>query len=155
MADKLLYAREPMINWLKDAVPLMEAHWNECGHDHDKIALAPDFPKWTLLERMGCAVGFTARTAESKTLVGYAGYLMAPSLNYRDHTFAFADLVFVTPEHRRGLNGLNFIAHCVAELKKAGASKVQHVSPIDNDFGKLLERLGFVARETVFEKVLV
>lgn len=151
---ELQVAPEGIATWLRQAVPLWEAHWRERERHHDKIALAPDFPKWFALAQAGAVRGYTARTASGE-LAGYLLFWVCPNISYRDHVFAVCELIYLAPQHRRGHNAARLLRCALDDLIAAGVSKVMIEVPDDHDFSALLSRQGFAPRGRLYERVLI
>lgn len=150
----LRFAAEPLEQWLHEAAPMMQAHWHEVELDHDKIQLKPDYDRWLLMEAHRATRSYVARDGAGR-LAGYLAFLFVQSLAYRAHVFALCELIYLAPEHRRGYNAARFIRFARERLQADGASKIFVHVPLSHDFGAVLEREGFRARETVYDLVLI
>lgn len=139
---------------LRDEIDdLWLSHYKEIARHQDKIALSPDYDRYMELDRLGLLHFVTARDVSK--LVGYFVSLVAPSLHYKDHLMSMNDLLYVLPSHRKGMVGTNMIKYAVDSLKDKGVSRVLINVKMANDFGVLLERLGFVPMERIYEKMLI
>ena len=109
------------------------------------LPYAPDWDTYLAYERAGSVIAWTARTIESKTLVGYVIWLTTRGLHSVETIFASADLVYLAPEWREGMTGYKLIKSAVAAIRP----KVNIVKIETNDLyeggrmGVLLKRLGF------------
>ena len=115
----------------------------EVGENY--LPYSPDYDTYLAYERAGSCIVWTARTIESKVLVGYVIWLTSRGLHSVETIFASADLVYLAPEWREGMTGYKFIKSAVAAIRP----KVDIVKVETNDLyedgrmGLLLERLGF------------
>lgn len=144
------FQREAMATAYPDAAPLMQAHWEEVGRDRDLLVLNPDVEKMVSLEAAGMWHVWTARA--DGDLVGYAAWIVAPHLHYRDAVTAFCDVIYMSPGSRR--HALSFIRHVEADLQTLGAAKAFFHVKVTKDFGPLLERLGYEWSEKLYERRL-
>jgi hypothetical protein len=135
------FSREQVDDVIGDIQSLLVKHWQEIAHYTD-IPLEPDFPRYKAMEKAGVLRIFTARSVGE--LVGYAIFVVAPALHYRSSIQATADVMFVDPDHRRGLGaGAALVRHCDAELAKEGVQVAFHRCKAKHDFGNLLGALGY------------
>jgi hypothetical protein len=115
----------------------------EVGENFEPFA--PDFDTYLFYERAGSCVVWTARTIDTKLLVGYIVWLTTRGLHCATTIFANADLVYLAPEWREGMTGYKFIKSGVAAISPL----VDRVKIETNDLyeggrmGVLLKRLGF------------
>lgn len=144
------FQREPMASAYPDAAPLIRAHWEEVGRDRDLLVLDPDVERMTALEAAGVWHVWTARAEGA--LVGYAAWIVAPHIHYRASVTAFCDVIYMTPGHRR--HAAPFIRHQEEALRDLLAQKLFFHVKTSKDFGPLLERLGYVWTEKLFERRL-
>lgn len=134
-----------------EVYPLLVKHWVEIASDAD-ITLAPDIALYEALSDAGMLRVYTARV--DAQLVGYAAYVVRPHIHYRDSLQAQQDVLFVLPEHRRGLLGVKLIRYADEQLTALGVQKVyQHVK-VAHDFGPVLERLGYTLIERIYARRL-
>jgi hypothetical protein len=149
------FAVEPFERWHQEAAPLFRAHWEMVGRHKKEIPLNVDVERWIRYERQGLITAFSARTGWK--LNGYALYLTAPSLNYKDTVAAYCHAIYIEPHLLTGFKAIRFarlINFCDAELKKLGAVKsVMHVKMTHN-FMPMLTRLGYEASEQLAERLL-
>lgn len=144
-------AAEPFSSWHIEAVPLFLAHWEEVATNRDAIPLCVDTGKIITLERAGLWHAWTVRA--DGVLVGYCCVLVAPHVHYMPHSFAYVDVIYIAPEHRKGGVAVMLIRAMEAGLPQA--SKIIFHVKIEHDFGALLERLGYVATEKNYEKLTI
>lgn len=134
--------------------PLLERHWNEVAGHKDKIPLNPDFDRYKELANMDALCCTTMRS--DGELVGYFICFVVPHIHYKEHPMAFNDAIFILPEYRRGLTPvISMLKSAEKELRRRGVSKIVINTKLTNDFGPVLRRVGFVAFETVYEKMLI
>lgn len=146
------FARETMEEVVGEIQPLLLKHWQEIAHYQD-IALDPDYGRYAAMERSGVLRIFTAR--DSGTLVGYGIFCVAPGLHYRQSKQAVCDILFVDPEHRRGLGVASaLLRHCESALNLEEVQVVYHRTKAAHDFGNLLERLGYELVDRTFARRL-
>jgi hypothetical protein len=82
-----------MVSYKDDAAILLEQHWEEIALNKGAIKLNPDWDTYFDLEDKGNLKIFTAR--EDGKLVGYFVVLCRHHLHYKDHLFAFNDVLYL------------------------------------------------------------
>lgn len=89
---------------------------------------------------------------DSTTLVGYAVYIC--STNPKDYTqqCANCDVIFIAKSHRP--HAITFLNYSERLLAAHGCQVVYHQLPLNMRFGMALERRGYTAVQTVYEKEL-
>jgi GNAT superfamily N-acetyltransferase len=137
--------------------PLLERHYEEIAA-YKQFPLQPDWATYIALDRQGKLLIVTARQKDMRdplgTLIGYAIFLVVHHLHYTTQKLAVNDLLFLDKPYRRGSTGIKLITAAEAALAERGVDKVQwHVKPA-HDWGKLLERRGYVPDETIWAKIL-
>ena len=149
----ITYQIEQFSRLIGELKPLLQSHYEEIARHRDKIALNPDYDKYRELDRMGYLHGVTAR--DEGKLVGYFLSFVVPHLHYKDHVMSTNDVVFVSKEYRKGTVGARLFKFGEETLREKGVAKMHVNVKLANDFGSLLERLGYVAIERIYEKMLI
>lgn len=131
---------------------LFYKHWEEIALNKDKIKLNPDWTFYEAVYNAGNLGIYTAR--KDKALVGYFIIIARPHPHYKDHTFAVNDVLFIEPEHRKGLLGYFLIKYAEKDMKKKGVSVLTINTKVSKPLDVVLERLGFKNIEKVYSKYL-
>ncbi|MDE2233455.1 MAG: hypothetical protein KGJ90_05090, partial [Patescibacteria group bacterium] len=127
---------------------LFEKHYDEINLNK-AIKLDPADDLYFALYKMGMMEAHTMRD-DKGVLVGYSVYYVQPHMHYKKSLTATNDILFVRKDCRRGLAGYKFLKYTVDEIKKRKPQRIFfHVKP-HHDFGRLLERLGAKAFETMY-----
>lgn len=135
-----------------EIAPLLQLDWDEIEHRKDVRQLDPDWDAYQTIEDSGCLRIFTARS--DGVLVGYFVVLLMPSLHSKGLMQATADVIFLRKEYRKGFTGYRLFKFAEQCVKDDGAA-VLHVTTTNmNLIDPLMEKLGYTAIETKFEKVL-
>jgi len=115
----------------------------EVGEDFEPFS--PDWDTYFAYARAGSAAAWTARTIDSKVLVGYIIWLTTRGLHCVETTFANADLVYLAPEWREGLTGYKLLKSGIAAVRpRVDIVRVETNDLYENGrMGVLLKRLGF------------
>jgi len=146
------YQQELLHQVESDIKPLLEKHWEEIALNKDRIKLNPDWEAYDKLEREGKLSIFTARDAG--TLVGYFVVISATHIHYKDHVFASNDIIYLSPEYRKGFVGIRLIKFAEKCLREDGVSVFLINMKEHRPFSKVVERLGFNLTETIYSKFL-
>jgi GNAT superfamily N-acetyltransferase len=131
------------------------SHWREVAINQDRVPLDVDVPRLLQYERMGCLGIVTAR--DGKRIVGYVVVLMGPHLHHASTKWGQFDGFWLEPGWRTGLVGYRLLQNAVRMAKEKGIQVL--TVPVKTNFAngrvmKLFERLGFVAEDVLYSKVL-
>jgi len=144
----MIYAREPMANVLHEIQPLLIQHWQEIAHFKD-IPLDPDWHMYAAADDADKLRIYTARDSVFE-LAGYAIFILG-NMHYKSTKTAHQDIVFLRPEHR-GFAGFRLLRFADQELSNEGIEVVYHHVKAAHNFGPLLERMGYVAVDTIYAR---
>ena len=101
------FACETYAQVIDDLLPLLKPHHRELGPYQDKMPTDPDFDFYKKASEAGLCQFYTARLGGE--LIGYAAYLIRPSLHYRTTMWALCDMVWLSPGRRgHGIGHLLF-----------------------------------------------
>jgi len=134
----MIYTVEKLLDIIEELTDLVNLHYEEM-RPYDDIPLLVDWHRLIGLERMGVLKLYTAR--KEGVLVGYASFIVYPSMEYSTTLQASLTNIFIHAQHR-GRGGA-FISWCDEELKKLSVKIVYHHVKVKNDYGVLLKRLGY------------
>lgn len=144
------FALEDFYSVREEVDELFYKHWEEVALNKDKIKLNPDWSFYETLHTTNQLGVYTAR--KEGVLIGYFVVVASAHPHYKDHTFARNDILFIDPDHRKGLLGYRFIKWVVSELTGIGISVVAINTKNHKDFGALLERMDFTKAEQIYTK---
>lgn len=134
----MIFTTEKIYRIIPEIEELNKLHHEEVA-PYDDIPLNVDWERYIMANINGSYICFTARK-EGK-LVGYAGFFFGKSLEYSDSLQAKMNNIFIHPDYRG--KGARFITWCDTQLKEMGVQVVYHHVKAKNDYGKLLNRLGY------------
>lgn len=146
------YKKETLIEVTFDIRKLTEDHYEEVAMYKDKIALAPDFETYALLEREGKLAMFTARLGGD--LCGYVCFTIGNHLHYRNTIMANNDLFYVSPSHRKHGVGRELLRFAEKSLKELGIDVVLMRTKTSNNFGKFLVEEDYDEAEITYMKYI-
>lgn len=151
MSKALIFAREPFTAELLDEIrPLAMDHFGEIAAFQDiKPAIDDEF--YRKAEETGMLRIFTARNG---SLIGYAVFFVARHPHFKDSVQATQDLIFLTPNARKGWTGAQFLRWCDTELAKEGVDVVYQFASEKRDIGSLLGFLGYRRDQTLYSRRL-
>ena len=75
-------------------------------------------------------------------------------MHYKDHIFAYNDVLFLHPDYRKGLAGMKLLKVAEKFLKQDGVSLLVVNTKVHKPFDALLERMGYTHIENNFSKRL-
>lgn len=141
---------------LEDMVHLQ---WGETMKDG--VPLVIDWPEYRRMERMGRYWALAAM--QGRRLIGYNAFIVQPTLHHATTTIAMNDVIYLDPEHRVGLTGLQLVTRAEKMLREdLKIRKIVYASKpyLNLGHGKaggtladLLRKLGYLDAETIHEKV--
>jgi GNAT superfamily N-acetyltransferase len=132
--------------------PLLNSHWEEIALNKEKIKLNPDWDAYEAFEHQGKLKIFTAR--DDGQLVGYFVVIVGTNIHYKDHLFASNDIIYLSPNHRKGFTGIKLIKFAEKCLKTDGISVLTINTKVHQPFDKLMDFLKFRKIERVYSKYL-
>ena len=147
----LYYQPERVSDLWEEAMPLLESHWREVAHYQD-IELKPDIETYAKLEATGQLRCYTAR--DSGRLIGYVVFFVRPNPHYCTSLQATQDVLFLVTQARRGSTGVKLIRYAEQKLKAEHVQVIYHHAKRTNNFGQLLEHLGYELVDEIYAKRL-
>ena len=139
----LTFQRERIQDCFEDIKPLVFEHW-EYVTDHE-WPVDIDWPTFFRLEDTGILRVMTARDGDK--LVGYALFVLAPALHYRNKLLAHDDAFYLAPAYRKGGNGFQLFRAAEAMLREAGVDRIVCHEKLKVPLEAFFIRLGFHAAE--------
>ena len=147
--SSLVFANEKMTpNLIDEIMPLSLKHWIEIGRKD--LEFDPDWGLYFMCSTASIIQCFTAR--RDGVLKGYSTYVVKCHPHYKAVLTATQDTLFLEKDERKGMAGLNFIRACDDGLKNVGVTFLNQSLNFKNDFGPVLERLGYVATGINYER---
>ena len=152
----LVYSVEDFQSYLLDAVPLWKTH-------HEEVALssvknirpfAPDIKKYLSLEDQKLLGVFTIRD-ENNNLKGYAIFVINTAMHYRKNIYALNDALYLSPDIRKGREGIKFMKWCESQIIKLTnnlVSIIQWRTKVEHNFGRVLESMGYSQDDICYTK---
>ena len=95
---------------------------------------------------------FTARS--NGVLVGYCVMMMGGDVKRSEELCATQDVLFLHADHRAGLAGVRFIKYVENQMAEAGVGWLYQSATPGNNFGKILERIGYSQSTITYAKNL-
>lgn len=148
----IVYRQESLATCKEDALPLLEKHWEEIALNKDKIKLNPDWDAYSDLEDADVLRVFTARDGDK--LVGYFVTFVKEHIHYKDHLFAYNDILFLSANYRKGFVGPKLMKFAEKCLKEDGVAVLVVNTKLHKPFDMLLKWLGYKHIENLYSKVL-
>ena len=146
-----MFASESLSPELWDeAAPLLARHYREITQWPD-IVLDLDRETYARANYAGALRTCTVR--DDGALVGYALFVVTDTPQCRGSRQASEQALYMDPRYR-GWIAMRFLAWCDCALRIEGVQLVLRHVKLAHDHGRLLQRLGYVAVETVWERRL-
>ncbi len=144
------YQQEFLTSVVDDIKPLIKSHWDEIALNQDRIKLNPDWEAYQNFEDQDRLRIFTAR--DEGELVGYFVVIIGVNIHYKDHLFASNDIIYLSPNYRKGFTGIRLIKFAEKCLRQDGISVLTINTKVHQPFDKLMDFLKFNKVERVYSK---
>ena len=152
MNAEIKYAQESFADMEIELKTLTVRHWEEIAHNKELIKLDPDWEMYRILGAKG-VIHFTSARKDGE-LVGYQVYSVMPHMHYKSSLTASSDVLYLAPEYRKGRTGIRLMQAAEKNLKALGVQRVLQNVKLSNDWGAILEMLGFTPFERIYSKLL-
>jgi len=96
---------------------------------------------------------FIIGAVQASKIIGYSITFVLPDLHTAS-VLASNDVIYLDPEHRRGLTASRLVRATEAEALRRGASMMQWSPLVGSRFCKLLDLRGYTARSVTYRKEL-
>lgn len=148
----ITFQHEKLDGFVQEAKDLFKKHYDEIAERTDVIELDPDLDRYAKLENNGKLEVHTIR--DDGVLIGYSLWFLNYHIHYKKSFMASSDILYISPDHRKGMLGVKFIKWTTEEIKKRKPRKIVfHVKPF-MDYGPILERQGANFFEKLYSIVL-
>jgi hypothetical protein len=141
--------QERFPDMMEDMKLLVDAHWAEVTGSGPPLDMAWD--TFCELDAKGMMRVLTVRN--DKELIGYLTFVLYPALHYRTVIIAQDDAFYLKPEFRKGTLGIRLFAEAEKMLKAtSNVGRITIHEKHKRPMGKILDYLGYSARETIWFK---
>jgi hypothetical protein len=148
----ITFQEEKSQPFLNEAIQLFKDHYEELAERPDVIKFKPNFKMYFKAYNAGKIVIHTVR--DDGKLVGYNVWMMIHYAHATDGLTANSDIIYLSPNYRKGFLGFNFLRWTIETIKNKNPQRiVTHTKP-SLDYGPLLERLGAELYEKSYMIVL-
>lgn len=134
---------------LDDLKELSKLHYKEVA-PYDDISLNVNWERCIKLNKMGILKVYGVR--KNTHLIGYSTFFINYSIEYSSSLQANLNNIFIHSDHRG--QGLDFISWCDEQLREEGVQVVYHHVKVKNDYGIILEKLGYQKMNIEYSKRL-
>ena len=146
------YQRESFEEVLPEALPLLEAHWQELNNLPGE-PLNVNLPLYQQADASDGLRIFTAR--DDGKLVGYSAIFVHQGMHCNHQKQATQDVFYVMPEYRGGMVGTRLIKTAEVCLEGEDVQLAYNHSNVKNMLlGRLLEALGYEPVSIVYQRRL-
>ena len=143
----ITFQKESPEPFTTEALDLFKKHYKEIAERKDVIKLKPDLKLYNKFYKTGVLEIHTIR--DDGKLIGYSLWFVTKHIHYADSTTANSDVLYISPDYRKGMTGVKFIKWTTEEIKKRNPQRIMfHVKPF-LDYSPILERIG----ANFFEKI--
>lgn len=152
LEDQLVFAHELYsAELVEEMLPLWKAHNDEVPGIKD-IPLEPNLSVYEDMDRAGILRIFTVR--DNVSLHGYQVMMVSAHPHSKNSIQAVQDILYICPAARKGMTGYRFIKWCCDQLRNEGVQVVYQYIDARNDFGHLLERIGYRLQDLSYARRL-
>jgi hypothetical protein len=143
----ITFQKEAPMPFADEAMQLFKNHYDEIAERTDVIELDPNMEQYDVLFKKDMLEIHTIR--DDGKLIGYSLWFITNHIHYKKSITASSDVLYISPNYRKGMLGYKFIKWTTEEIKKRNPQRIIfHVKPF-LDYGRLLERIG----GNFFEKI--
>jgi GNAT superfamily N-acetyltransferase len=145
---------EPWDRLVRDGKEIFVEHYEELSLEKGRIPLGMDFACYQDLEAKGYLHVLTCR--KRGALIGYYNAIMiAHHPHYKDSgKMATCDMFYINKSERTGGAGAKLLIMAAKTLKERGVIKASMSIKLHQDYGELLEKLGWNPTDRVYHKIL-
>jgi len=148
----IVFQKEAPEPFAQEAMELFQKHYEEIAERTDVIALDPDLKRYNNLYDQGMLEIHTIR--DDGKLVGYSLWFVVSHIHYKNSLTANSDVLYISPDYRKGMLGVKFVKWSVEEVKKKNPQRIMfHVKPF-LDYSPILKRLGANYFENIYSMVM-
>ena len=142
-------AFERFADVIDEVLPILRAHWDEVPFGKwPELGFDLAIEQYLAIEEQGYYKAAVMR--DEGVIVGYMSVIAADMMHHRGHMQATTDSFYLHPDYRGGDNFYLMCSFVIAECKKLGIDFFSVGVNSNYDFGKALERKGFVPTETFY-----
>lgn len=145
------YVIEDILTKWDEVFSLAEEAWNEVDQMKVSRNLDPDRDLYTALNAQGMIRLYNMYT-EDNELVGFAIYIINPSLHCKGEFDATSDVIYIKPEYRN--TGKEFLQLIIDDLKEEGVTWFSLIVKAWLDNGKLAKAIHCDPYETTYQRSL-
>jgi hypothetical protein len=136
----ITFQKEAPEPFTQEAMALFQKHYEEIAERTDVIVLDPDLRRYNDYYNKNILEIHTIRN--DGVLIGYSLWFLTKHIHYKNSLTASSDVLYISPEYRKGMLGIKFIKWTTNEIKKRNPQRIMfHVKPF-LDYSPILERLG-------------
>lgn len=148
----ITFQKESLYPFVYQAMELFNKHYQEIAERTDVIKLDPDLESYEKLEEFNKLEVHTIRN--NGELIGYSLWFIVNHLHYRKSITASSDILFVSPEYRKGLTGVRFIRWTFEEIKKRNPQRIMFHVKDHVDYSPIIKRMGAKHFESIYTIVM-
>jgi len=147
----ITYKVERIASMLEEFNQLLSEHMAEMNYfEMNGAKFDPDYDRYIRGQDAGHYIVVTAR--DNGELVGYAVFGIAPHMRFKSTVYAYEDLYYVEPDHRRQGIARQLFVEIEKLLTERGVAFVLATTKTYHDRTGLLEQSGYKHFEKVFCK---
>jgi hypothetical protein len=147
-------AVEPYSDGLvEEMLDLIKQHYDEITLNKDVVKLDPDWDRYAELAANDRLLALSVRNDQNK-LIGYSWFFIGHHIHYKSLKMASNDVLFLTPEARKGRTGIRLIKDSETACRARGVDKIIWHIKFAKDFRNILYRLGYADEDALVGKIL-
>lgn len=146
----ITYQVESFKDNLEELKLLFHDHYNEIGHNVDRVELNPDYEQFLIMEELNMLHLVTVR--DDSQIIGYYLSVISPLLHFKHIKNAYNDAIYLVPKYRKGIIAYRMLQFAEKELIKVGVKRITIHMKVDYPFDSLCEKLGMTYIERHYMK---
>ena len=148
----IVFRTEAYAECIEDIKALSSEVWKEVGHGgKSQRTPQPDSAMYKVLAEKGSVIAVTAR--QGGNLVGYCSVFLTNLIQFQGVKQAFCDSIYMKKEYR-GVASIRLLLEVIRVAGEQGAENLDFHVTVMLNFGRVLEKLGFVLTAYTYSKEL-
>lgn len=149
---KIRIVEGSVMDHVEQLMPLLADHAAELATRKDLMVLAPDWARYAAMDHNGLLL--TLFVWADDVLIGYSCSFISQHLHYSGLRYAHNDVVYLTPEWRNNLVGVELLKETERCAKERGAALMSWHAKPNTALDKLLPQMGYDVQDIIYMREL-
>ena len=146
------FQKESLYPFVHEAMDLFDKHYKEIAERTDVIKLDPDLARYEFFVANEMLEVHTIR--KDGELIGYSLWFVSNHIHYKNSVTACSDVLFISPNQRKGSTGIKFIKWSLEKIKERNPQRIMFHVKDHVDYSPIIKRMGAKHFESVYSIVM-